>query len=193
MRKLILLLAILLITFFITEKFHQWPVPYRDSKFLDRATNFYTKDLKIEVSNKVVENIAISNNFNPQKKLIKLERELDTFFENSPHDVLENLQIIKVKQDELKLLIAQYDQKIDQTLTLDPMFRVGICLYLETQCDTLNESSWINGEIPAETWHKLYLASQSNDFKLLIRERRLTKEKLSYLINKMSQHKASEK
>ncbi len=113
---------------------------------------------------------------NLSKELI--EKKMTDIYSLTQEEMAQNLGLLNYYQNELELSLALNDKKIESTLLLPPTLRIAASIYLEISPIDLTQQFLHDAEINKVIWKKIVLFSQSNDFKVLLNQGKLSKEEV---------------
>lgn len=152
----------------------------------DNAAHLNQK--KISIKPDETNQVKPSKNILPSVKITDQEFSSLTFEEveekliktyKLPQDELaESLPLLKQYKKRLEIALALKDQVIDSALLLDPGFRIALSIYLDVSPHVLNEQQWISAKTSPQEWNKLVNFSQSNDFRILLKEGNLSRQEI---------------
>lgn len=155
----------------------------RSVEFLSRATNFYQNQKKIGLlttHDKSQDSARAGSS--PSASVEQAEKELIELYKGHQEDLGASLSLLAFYKKELELAVALKDQKIDRALLLEPPFRIALALYLEISPENLSEQHWIDADISPQTWTRILHFSESNDFRILLLEGKLSKEEIDKMV-----------
>ena len=113
----------------------------------------------------------------------KITNKLIELYKAPQEELGTSLSLLNFYKKKLELSLAFNDYKINRTLLMEPTTRIAMATYLEIAPQELNDRDLILSEIPFEVQKSIINFSQSNDFRILLLQGRVTKEEIENAIN----------
>ena len=113
----------------------------------------------------------------------EIENKLIELYSTSQEELGASLSLLSFYKNELELSLALNDHKINRTLLMEPITRIAMASYLEITPQEFNDDDLILSKIPIEIQKKIINYSQTNDFKLLLLQGKITRLLIENEIN----------
>ena len=192
--KYFLLILILFFSYQYVSNSKIFTIPKRSVEFLNKATVFY-KDPNNKISlstnspitnNNLIEKTIHNNKEFPTKRrsVISIVNNMKNHYKLSQEEMAARLDQLKMEKKELELSLAYEDIKLDSSFLLEPELRITIAAYLDISADELRERNWLDAELSTEIWTSLVIFSQSNDFRILLMNEKISRDEVIEYIKK---------
>ena len=183
--KYFLLTLFLIIIFWYIGRSNLVNTPKRSAEFLNKATIFYNDPSKrISLTGPEEKDSNITRIVLEQRSSVtSLVKNLKNFYSLSQEELAAHLSQLKEEKKRLELSLAYEDVKLDPSFIMEPELRITLAIYLDISPEELSEKNWVDAEIPATIWASLVTFSQSNDFRILLRNEQLSKEEITQRIS----------
>jgi hypothetical protein len=157
----------------------------RSATFLDQSSRFYKSPRvqKLKVKHDNVESVkAITSHPATTPVNEHLEKQLGELYNLPQEELGAKLPQLKQYKKELELAVALYDRKINRTLLMEPPLRIALSVYLDIPLQDLSEKNVADAELKTLEWKKIVKFSESNDFRVLLLQGKLSKEDLEQVV-----------
>ncbi len=153
-----------------------YSTPVKHSKeFLEVATDMYPTPKKKIITTPQDMKPSLILQYSSLEPVEVIENKLIELYSASQEELGTSLSLLSFYKTQLELSLAVNDHKINRTLLMEPTTRIAMASYLEITPQEFNDDDLILNKIPTEIQNKIINFSQTNDFRLLLQQGKITK------------------